>query len=240
MTQSIPYCGMAPVPAELLQRWNFDPALLITLSALTAFGLLARISVNRLSYMAGMIVLVVCFVSPLCALSSALFSARSAHHLLIVCLAAPLLAQALPAIKLPVSLSLIAAVKGGVLALWHVPGVYDASLSSDVVYWLLQAGLLVSAVLFWSRLKEASAPSALAALAGIMTVMGLIGAILTFAPQPLFAAHLTTTWAWGLSALEDQQLAGLIMWAISLPVYVLAAAVIAGRLVSGAQREAVA
>ncbi len=239
MIPSIPYCGIAPVPAELLQRWNLDPYLLIALAALAGFGFLRRNAIDRLAFAAGWAVLFVCFVSPLCALSSALFSARSAHHLLIVCLAAPLLAYALPE-RPRISLSWAAAFKGGVLALWHVPSIYAVSLSNDFVYWLLQAALLLSAVMFWSRLRDTSAPQALAALVGIMTLMGLIGAILTFAPNPLYGVHLTTTWVWGLSPLEDQQLAGLIMWALSLPVYVAAAAVIAGKLVSGPKSEALA
>lgn len=65
MTPPIPYCGLPPVPAELLQRWNLDPLLLLALAGLAAFGLLARGRVNRLSYAAGLLVLVVCFVSPL-------------------------------------------------------------------------------------------------------------------------------------------------------------------------------
>ncbi|MFN4183376.1 MAG: cytochrome c oxidase assembly protein [Hyphomonas sp.] len=239
MILSIPYCGMAPLPSELIQRWNMDPLLLIGLGGLAVFWMLRRPFLEPLSFWSGWLVLVICFVSPLCALTTALFSARSAHHLLLICLAAPLLARALPA-RLPVSLSVVTFLKGGILVLWHVPAVYEASLSNDIVYWLLQAGLLLSAVMFWSRVWDASAPRAFAALAGIMTLMGLIGAVLTFAPLPLYAAHLTTTWTWGVSPLEDQQLSGLVMWALSLPVYVLAAALIAGRLVSGGRHEALA
>jgi putative membrane protein len=47
-----------------------------------------------------------------------------------------------------------------------------------------------------------------------MLQMGLLGAWLTFAGRPLFAVHAATTWAWGLSQLQDQQLGGLIMWVI--------------------------
>ena len=46
--------------------------------------------------MAAVAVLVVAFVSPLCALSAALFSARVVHHLLLVAVAAPLIALAWP------------------------------------------------------------------------------------------------------------------------------------------------
>jgi putative membrane protein len=42
--------------------------------------------------------------------------------------------------------------------------------------------------------------------------MALLGAVLTFAPAPLYAIHLTAPLAWGLSPLADQQLAGLLMW----------------------------
>ena len=59
--------------------------------------------------------------------------------------------------------------------------------------------------------------------------MGLLGALITFAGQPLYAPHFFTTEPWGLSALEDQQVAGLIMWAPSAGLYLAAALAIAGR-----------
>ena len=40
----------------------------------------------------------------------------------------------------------------------------------------------------------------------------LLSGLLTLAPRPLFAVHEATTWPWGLTPLEDQQLGGLIMW----------------------------
>ena len=53
--------------------------------------------------------------------------------------------------------------------------------------------------------------------------MGLLAALLTFAPDPLYAEHLTTTAAFGLSALEDQQLAGLVMWVPGMAVFLVLA-----------------
>ena len=41
---------------------------------------------------------------------------------------------------------------------------------------------------------------------------GALGALLTFAPSLWYPAYATTTAGWGLTALEDQQLGGLIMW----------------------------
>lgn len=56
-----------------------------------------------------------------------------------------------------------------------------------------------------------------------MVQMGLLGALLTFTPQPLYAWHLVTTEAWGLTPLEDQQLAGLVMWIAGGGFYLAAA-----------------
>src|SRR5690606_4100540 len=42
---------------------------------------------------------------------------------------------------------------------------------------------------------------------------GLLGAFLTFAPAPWYTAYgAAGTAPWGLTPLEDQQLAGLVMW----------------------------
>jgi putative membrane protein len=56
-----------------------------------------------------------------------------------------------------------------------------------------------------------------------MVQMGLLGALLTFAARPLYAPHLASTAAWGFSPLEDQQLAGLVMWAPAAGIYLGAA-----------------
>ncbi len=68
--------------------------------------------------------------------------------------------------------------------------------------------------------------------------MGLLGALITFAARPLYAPHFLTTLAWGLEPLEDQQLAGLIMWAPAAGFYLAAALFIAGRWLSREERAA--
>jgi putative membrane protein len=59
--------------------------------------------------------------------------------------------------------------------------------------------------------------------------MGLLGALLTFTGQPLYAPHFASTTPWGLTPLEDQQTAGLIMWAPAAAVYLAAALLMLGR-----------
>jgi len=77
--------------------------------------------------------------------------------------------------------------------------------------------------------RRASAPAAVAALLIAMVAMGLLGALLTFTGEPVYAPHFLTTAAWGLTPLADQQAAGLIMWAPAAAVYLAAALLMLGR-----------
>jgi len=215
-----PYCGPAPDFGEW--RWNLDPVLLLVLLAATAV-IGSRLEGRRRGLgLAAMAFLAVGFVSPLCALSSALFSARTVHHVLLVAVAAPLLAGALP-VRRPGLLGLATAVQAMVFWIWHAPEAYSAALSNDAVYWIMQASLLASAVWFWGRVRAASAPAAVVALLAAMLAMGLLGAVLTFAGQAVYEPHAYSTLAWGMTPLEDQQAAGLIMWAPAAALYLLAA-----------------
>ena len=241
------YCGPAPTPADLLARWNFDPWLLAALG-LAGVGWIVTAAerhgiVQRRAFVAAIAVLAVAFVSPLCAASVALFSARAVHHVLLVALAAPLLALAgvlgpregrtpypLTGGPLnPAGLPLLVAT--GVLFAWHLPPLYAAALQSTAVYWAMQASLLVSATWFWAAAlsPRASPPAALLAMVGAAALMGLLGALLTFAPRPLYAAHAVAPYVFGLTPLADQQLAGLVMWVPALVPYFVFAAVAARR-----------
>ncbi|WP_417525910.1 cytochrome c oxidase assembly protein [Marinovum sp.] len=217
------YCGAAPLPAQALSAWNLDPGLLATL-ALAVF--LFRRSPLGLT---GVAVLALAFVSPLCAISVALFSARVVHHVLLVAVAAPLLAAALPRLRRGQP-GLAFLVSTAVLWGWHQPAAYDAALADKVLYWLMQVTLLTSALWFWRAVldRQTGIEAVLWSLAGLMQ-MGALGALLTFAPEPLYAAHALAPFDWGLTPLADQQLGGLIMWVPAMLPYLAMIALSARR-----------
>lgn len=226
-----PYCGEAPIPAELLVRWNLDPWVLAAL-ILAALGWAMRRERNLRSNLlvgAGLLALALAFVSPLCALSSALFSARVFHHGLLIAAAAPLLAFGLPRSGPSLPLTAATAAHAVFVWIWHAPAPYAWALSNDLAYWLMQVCLLGSAVALWRAVRQAHGLAAAAALLATMMQMGLLGALIALAGQPLYAPHLTTTQAWGLTPLADQQLAGILMWAPLSVVYLLAALGLAAR-----------
>lgn len=228
-----PYCGAAPSPGEIMGRWNFDPPLI---AALCLAGLIlgARRS-NRPHALLGLGVLTLIFVSPLCALSSALFSARTVHHVLLLTLAAPLIAPSLPRIRGGLGAAIIA--QSLVLWAWHAPAAYAWALSSDAGYWIMQATLFGGALWFWQALRAASWLSAVAGLLAAMVAMGLLGAILTFSQRPFYEPHQVSTLAWGLTPLDDQQAAGLIMSAPAAAIYLIAALWALGQGLAARPRE---
>ncbi|HET9810491.1 MAG TPA: cytochrome c oxidase assembly protein [Sphingomicrobium sp.] len=236
----VPYCGAAPVPDELLGRWNFDPPLLIALAAAPLLYLRfmpGRSRVARAGFAVAWTLSIVLFVSPFCALTSALFSARIVHHLLLTIALAPLLALAAPKARVSGSLAAWTGLQAIVFWGWHAPAAYSAALSSIPVYWLMQSSLIASAAGFWIAVRRASAPGAVAALLATMVQMGLLGALITFAGTALYAPHFASTQSWGLSALEDQQLAGLIMWVPGAGFYLGAAVLVASRWLARAGLE---
>jgi putative membrane protein len=237
-----PYCGPAPVPAEVWANWNLDPWLLVAAAA--GFGFCALASSRsfpsdngRIHSGLAVVVLILAFVSPLCALSTALFSARVFHHVLLVAAAAPLLALAYPAReglrRFPLSVLFLAHTLA--MWVWHAPAPYAFALSSHAAYWLMEATLFVSAFLMWQAVfaRWNHGGAALAALLGSVVQMGMLGALLTFAARPLFEPHLTTTIPFGLTPLADQQLAGLLMWVPASLPYLVAALILFAAFLDG-------
>lgn len=217
----IAYCGPAAVPNDVWSRWNFDPWLIAALAVLALAVARGRSNDVRAGFGA-VLLLAIVFVSPLCALASALFSVRVLHHIILVAAIAPLLASAFPFRRMgSPPLGVLAVAQAVILWLWHAPGPYGWGLASVPAYWLMQGSLLLISWFFWRGIfaPEARPGPAVVALIATVAQMGLLGALIVFAARPLYAVHFTSTWPFGLSPLADQQLAGLLMWVPAILPY---------------------
>lgn len=113
------------------------------------------------------------------------------------------------------------------LWIWHVPSLYDGAVADGAVHVLEHATFLATALLFWwvpfrAHGRRLGGGASLLYLFGAVLQGTLLGALLALARHPLYAAHFGTTRAWGLTPLEDQQLAGLLMWVPAGFVYLAA------------------
>lgn len=242
------HSGEPIAPHDLWSAWSWDPAVLICL-ALSAWlyfrGAQARRGIQTWEvacFWAGWLALIVALVSPLHAMGEALFSAHMAQHEVLMVVAAPLLVLGRPmvpflwnlpmawrrtagswtksrALNDPLSAWLLHALA---LWIWHAPALFQATLRSDLVHTLQHVSFLFSALLFWWTLIRGHAGKGVLYVFTTAVHTSILGALLTFAPVVLYPAYSASTAAWGLTPLEDQQLAGLIMWVPAGVVYVVA------------------
>jgi putative membrane protein len=108
-------------------------------------------------------------------------------------------------------------VHGGVLWVWHVPVLFEAALRDEFVHGVQHATFFFSAALFfWAVIhgRYGRLGYGASAFFVFLTALhsGMLGALLTIAHGLLYPSHAARTERWNGCALEDQQLAGLIMW----------------------------
>jgi putative membrane protein len=229
----LPYCGAPATPLDLTNRWMLEPGLLGALAlCAAAFAVVALRTgpARRGALGAGWLTLVIAFVSPLCALSMALFAARVGQHLLLTLLAAPLLAYGLGLARLRLSPLPWAAGFAALFWLWHAPGPYAATLDGDALYWTMHLSLLGAAIGLWAALMGARGPAmgaAAAATLGTGAQMSVLAALLLWSREPWHVWHVGAAAPWGLTGLEDQQLAAALMWVVGATAMAVAAAFVA-------------
>ncbi len=114
------------------------------------------------------------------------------------------------------------------LGFWHIPVAYAWALRYEPVHAAEHASFLVTGCLFWwvvlqpTGRRRLGYGAAIVYVATFAAVMGVYAALLTFARTPWYVAQAVPAWGAGLTALEDQQLAGLIMWIPGGVVYLAA------------------
>lgn len=193
----------------------------------------------------GMLMLGVALVSPLCRMASSLAWAHMLQHAIIVAVAPPLLLLGRPGAVFGAALPVwykatldrlritdhplsAGAIYGAAIWLWHMPYFYQAALFNAGVHLLMYATLLAVSLAFWQGVAEAlRAPGTrsgfvAASLVGTIIHTGLLGALLTFSQSPWYPLAGESTDSSGISPLEDQALAGLIMWVPMGAIYFVA------------------
>jgi cytochrome c oxidase assembly factor CtaG len=125
---------------------------------------------------------------------------------------------------------------GAAIWVWHMPAFFVGALHSEGLHWLQHASFFCTALLFWwvifgFRHLRSDAGASIACLFVTALHTGLLGALLTFSVRLWYPAAPGTA-EWGLTAIEDQQLAGVIMWIPVGLIYALAALALAARWIS--------
>ena len=104
--------------------------------------------------------------------------------------------------------------------------------------------LVGTALLFWWTVVHPGGQAAAAYGTSSVAVFtmalqgGLLGALMTFARVPWYPAYGSTALAWGISPLQDQQLAGMVMWAPAGLIYLAATLALLSAWLRAAERRA--
>jgi putative membrane protein len=164
---------------------------------------------------------------------SYLYSMHMVQHMLFTFVAAPLLLTGMPAwmwrallrpaplraawalLTRPLVALLVA---NGVLLFTHWPEVVTVSVGSELAHFSLHAVLLGSAIVMWwpvlsplPELPGLSRPGQLIYLFFQSLAPTIPASFLTFGTEPLYPIYATFPRIWGIDALTDQLIAGLVM-----------------------------
>ena len=116
----------------------------------------------------------------------------------------------------------------GSFVFWHLSGPYGWAARSEFVHALEHLSFLIAGLMFWTIIvapagwRRLGPGAALIFLATTAIFSGLPGAIIFLSPRPLYPIDAAGAAGWGLTLIEDQQLAGVIMWIPGGLVYLIA------------------
>lgn len=200
-------------------------------------------------FLIGMLLVFVALLSPLHELGdNYLFSAHMVQHLVLTLVVPPLLLIGTPAWLLRPVLSFPGVFKvaryvtkpviafvlfNAVFAAWHVPAFYDLALRELEIHILEHLMFLsVGVVLWWpilSPLPELPRATYLVQTVYLFvqpTVPAILGAMIAFSDTVLYEWYEAAPRIWSISAIDDQQVGGLIMWVPGGLVFLLTLVVV--------------
>jgi putative membrane protein len=130
-----------------------------------------------------------------------------------------------------------------VLWAWHAPVLFEAALASYWLHALQHITFLGAALLFWWTAFDPRGGLAAHATAvlGVFTTAvhsSILGALMTFASGPWYRPYRHVEPGLALTPLEDQQLAGLVMWVPGGLIHLTAGLALMAMLIAKAERQA--
>jgi cytochrome c oxidase assembly factor CtaG len=194
-----------------------------------------RASPGRLaSVLGGMALVLVALVSPIDRLADQLFFMHMVQHLLLLDLAPILVLLGLTRVILrPLTRRLVRLERDagplahpvfaivlyvGVMALWHVPAMYDAALEHPVLHVVEHMTFgLAGGLYWWHLLSPIRARRRLGGMGPVVymlatkVLVGLLGILLAFSPHAIYDFYERQPGYWGLSPGTDQAVGGLVM-----------------------------
>ena len=223
--------------------WHFDPVIIAGLffgAVSYAYGmheLRVRWSWWRTAcFYTGMVAVFIALVSPLDAGAERLLSLHMLQHVLITTIGPPLILLGLPIgllqplLKWPslhraVGLLTMPVFTAGLFIVnmwfWHIPPVYDAALNHIYVHAAMHIAMLLTGILFWWPVIEPMpVPSRLGDGGRLLYLfvsgfpMGLLALLLISSGNVVYDYYEQQGTFWGISAMADQQVAGVIMGAL--------------------------
>jgi cytochrome c oxidase assembly factor CtaG len=101
---------------------------------------------------------------------------------------------------------------------WHAPALFDRAIGHQGWHIAQHLSFLLTSLFFWwamlhGRSDRSGYGTSAFCLFATSLIGGMLGALMTFSASPWYAGYVAMGMTpYGLSAIEDQQLAGLIMW----------------------------
>ena len=194
------------------------------------------------SFVSGLLFIWIATASPLAELDHEMLTAHMVQHLLLMTLAPPLILLGIPRKPLAHGLfhpALFWFAAAATLVVWHIPSVFMLGLQSQMWHEIEQASFLVTGLLFWwpvvqpwPRVSKWPESSILLYLFLATLPCDILSGFLVFYDRVVYPVFSASPRSFGLSALEDQQCAGALMWTCVTVVYVIAGAVFTARVLS--------
>ena len=106
----------------------------------------------------------------------------------------------------------------GIVWAWHIPAAYDAALHNSTVHALEHLCFSFAGALYWWHVlspirsrRRLTGLGPIAYMTSTKLLVGALGIVLAFAPTVIYPFYGSHPHYWGLSPVEDQNMAGLVM-----------------------------